>query len=78
MNKILTILAALAELLGRYFRVKEQREHDDQQQKIKDNPAVWFDDHFNHSVNGVRHNEPMPDNANQAKQTSPTKHTKND
>lgn len=78
MNKVLTILAALAELLTRYFRIKEQREHDEQQQQIKDDPAVWFDDHFNHSVNGVQANEPMPDNADQTKQTSPTKHTKNE
>jgi len=78
MNKILTILAALAELLGRYFRVKEQREHDEQQQQIKDNPAGWFDNHFNGDNNGVQTNKPVPSNADQTKQTSPAKHTKND
>lgn len=78
MSKLLTILAALAQLLGRYLRVKEQREHDEQQQKIKDNPSGWLDNHFNGNDNGVQNNKPMPNNADQAKQTSPTKHTKND
>lgn len=78
MNKVLTILAALAELLTRYFRIKEQREHDEQQQQIKDDPAGWLDNHFNNDDNGVQANEPMPNNADQTKQTSSTKHTKNE
>lgn len=78
MNKLLTIIAALTELLARYFRIKEQREHDEQQQKIKDDPAGWLDNHFNNDDNGVQTDEPMPDNADQTKQTSPTKHTKNE
>jgi hypothetical protein len=78
MSKILTILAALAELLARYFRLKEQQDHEQQQEQIKKDPAVWFDDHFNGDDNGVHTNEPMPDNADDAKQASTNEHSKNE
>lgn len=78
MSKLLTILAALAELLTRFFRIKEQREHDEQQKQIKDDPAGWLDNHFNNDDNSVQADEPMPNNAEQAKQTSLTKHSKNE
>lgn len=76
MNKILTILAALAELLTRFYRAKEQSEHDQQQQQIKEDPTGWLDNHFNSDDNGVQPNKPMPNNAKQAKQTNTAKHTK--
>ena len=78
MNKILTILAAIGEILTRLFRAKEQQEHEKQQQQIKDDPAGWFDNHFNDNDNSVQANKPMPNNADQTKQTSANEHSKNE
>lgn len=78
MSKILTILAALAEFLTRHFRIKEQQEHEQQQQQIKDDPADWLDSHFNNDDNGVHANEPMSYDADKTQQASTIKHAKNE
>ena len=78
MNKILTILAAIAEILTRLFRAKEQKEHEQQQQEIKEDPADWFDNHFNDHGNGVHTNKPMPNNADKTKQAGSSEHSENE
>ena len=49
-SRLLTVLAALAELLGRLRRQKEQETHQHAANEIKKNPGIWFDQHFNGRV----------------------------
>lgn len=76
MKQFLTILAAIAEILTRLFRAKEQQQHEKQRQEIKDDPAGWLDIHFNDTDSGVQPNKPMPGNADKAEQTNTKKHPK--
>jgi hypothetical protein len=47
LTKLLTLLAALAELAGRWRKLKEQTEHEQEQRKLQDDPPGWFQGHFN-------------------------------
>lgn len=59
--KLLTlILQVLNWLIGQFERSekqRKQRERDEQKQQAQDDPADWFDDHFNGDHNRVRGDE---------------------
>lgn len=59
--KLLTlILQVLNWLIGQFERSekqRKQRERDEQKQQAQDDPAGWFDDHFNGDANRVRGDE---------------------
>lgn len=75
-SKIITILAAIAEALSRFLRAQEQKQHEEQQQAIKKDPAGWFDDHFNGDANRVQADKHLPDDAAGADKAKPTKPNK--
>lgn len=70
-SKIITILAVIADALGRFMRAREQQQHEEQQQAIKKDPAVWFDDHFNSDANRVQTDEHLPTDAIKADKAKP-------
>lgn len=47
LDKVLTLLAAVAELLRRWRRLREQAQHEQQADEIQASPAQWMDEHFN-------------------------------
>jgi hypothetical protein len=68
MNKVISILALLADLLVRFLKQKENREHENESRKIEEDPGTWFDKHFN---GGVRKHEPnLPRDSPSTSETS--------
>ncbi len=47
LDKLLTLLAAVAELLRRWRKLREQTDHEQQSDAIQENPGGWMDTHFN-------------------------------
>jgi hypothetical protein len=73
-QRLITLILAVSELVKRYNRSKEQKEHEEQQQQIKDNPSGWFENHFNGSrddkLGGLHDTTELPRNAESTKQTN--------
>jgi hypothetical protein len=47
LERLLAVLAALAFWWRDQQRREEAEQHEDEMQKIQDDPAQWFDGHFN-------------------------------
>ena len=67
LDKILTLLAAVAELLRRWRKLREQADHAQQSDAIQENPGGWMDTHFNgpgagHDDDRLHDATKMPDN----------------
>ena len=58
-TKLLTVLAALVGLYRKGRREKELRDAQQENDDAQDNPADWFDGHFN----GVQHDSTVPRDA---------------
>ena len=58
-TKLLTVLAALVGLYSKGRREKELRDAQQENDDAQDNPADWFDGHFN----GVQHDSTVPRDA---------------
>ena len=71
LSKIITILAAIAEAWRQYSRKREQQQHEQKQQAVKEDPAVFFDDHFNGDANGLPDAADLPGNAAEADKAKP-------
>lgn len=65
LSKILSLLGAVADLLRLLVRRKEQSEHEDKIEAVRNDPAEFFSDHFS----GVRTD--LPTDAEHADKTSP-------
>lgn len=59
-KNLLAVLAALADLLGRLRRRKEQEAHQREVDELQDNPGRWHDQHFN---GRLHQSADLPDNA---------------
>lgn len=68
MSKLLYLLTALVKAVERFFKRKEAREAQDERDKLEENPANWYNDHFG----GVRKQQP-DDSANKADANSDSK-----
>ena len=68
-TKLLTVLAALVGLYGKGQREKELRDAQQENDDAQDNPADWFDVHFN----GVQHDSAVPSDAATASEANAEK-----
>lgn len=78
LDKVLTLLAAVAELLRRWRRLREQTQHEQESHDIQAKPGQWLDEHFNGSDRGgnadrLQQPSSMPGNAGKASQTTTAK-----
>lgn len=80
-GKIITILAALSEMVVFFIRQRKTKEQEQEIEQAKQDPAQWFGDHFNgKSVERVQHDgEPanVPADAASTGEASTAKSDKN-
>lgn len=80
---ILQLLSTLAKVFEKRQRDREQQAHEEQKQRAQDDPAGWFDDHFNGDAKRVLDTEAddradgMRTDAGKASEAKPTKPDEN-
>ncbi|MBE0471775.1 MAG: hypothetical protein IBX55_19975 [Methyloprofundus sp.] len=70
MEKIIAIIAVIANVVSRLLRKKEQEEYQHESDAITSRPGAWFDDHFNGRVH--EHTD-LPTDANDTRQADAAK-----
>ena len=65
-SKLLTLLIHLADALKRWQRKREQEQYEQQHKQIEEDPAAWFDDHFNRDGHRMPNDPSLPDHAKKA------------
>lgn len=81
-EKLIALALAIAELVKRYRKAKEQKHYEEQHEKLQENPAQWWQDHFNgkssaantdddHS-NSLHDTTELPRDAERTGKTEPT------
>lgn len=65
LNILLTLLIKWLGSLEQRRKEQEQKQHESNVDELRENPANWFDDHFN----GVRDNG-LPNNASETNQAN--------
>lgn len=72
MQKLIAILAVIANLVSRFLRKREKEEYQHESDAITTRPGDWFDEHFNGRV--YEHSD-LPTDANDTRQADAAKPT---
>ncbi|MFD2633208.1 hypothetical protein [Idiomarina piscisalsi] len=65
MSSLIKLLSALADLVRFLLNRKEQKEYEKEVSEVREDPTVWFNEHFDNSVH-----EHDADNAGKAENSS--------
>lgn len=73
-KKVIDILHALVEMLGRFRKARAREEYQAEYSQIESSPADWMREHFN---DGVQRDTSVPGDAGQTGEAKPAKHDQN-
>lgn len=76
---ILQLLSKIGDILKRRQREREQNQHEEQKQQAQNDPAGWFDDHFNGGMHGTGSGDgnAVPDDASETGKAKPDESDEN-